>query len=761
MNFEKHYFESIKANLSKMRRLITFIFTAIFVLHLFGQNKNAGTIIYERKVDTVQKDTTIFLLLADHVKDKARGWSSLGGSFGKSDTSSLQTAILETYQESKAFYEKQFLVARIVSTNYVDVIENNYRAYLLEIDSIDINGLLIKKAPNDSSKYNERDHYVKVDLKIILKSIRNSYKSQTITIDTTGFNRPNAYTNYMFIPFVKSLELALQKEPFSKLAFVKSHFAQMEELKKNSSDSKKVSGGNDVDKKIDENWVSAKAQIKALNHRIEELEKVKNKRKISKTEITYPSFPKVKFDFDEPYKITIPKKIKQGEFYQIEITGINLNQYRLSIENSDTIFSTSIDFPTFGTLDLSTLTNLVNSLPVSTSSQENAEKVEETMELASLVEFDESMTLKANFSRVKSEVDPAIEKILKEMAALQASNKLKQLINTKISSIKVHSSEFNNDLKISNEAIENHQFRYTAYRILRQSGESAGTYKPNVRDDLTKFAEYRSTLKQLKHRIDTTSKSFNKFLDRGDVKVFLNDGKNIDVKENVDKAKKALAEATSKTTKVISLVSVSNVEKQLRSILNLYQENTYRSLPIQMNGEQAEVDIKFIPKDSASALQPYVLSTIRFPQRKWYWSVGPSIYYSNLSHQRLGTETILVDDTLTRFNVFQEADLEKEIGAALLLRAGYKLTDWGLGLHASVGTGLSLGDEVLPRMLYGIGVTFGQIHSISIDIGGISGYVKRISQNADYTREYIEKPSLIVNELQTKLFFGVGYAFRF
>ncbi|MEO9871801.1 hypothetical protein [Ekhidna sp.] len=507
--------------------------------------------------------------------------------------------------------------------------------------------------------------------------------------------------------------------------------------------------------------VSENAAIAELKARIDKLEKVKNKRKTIGNEEVFQKFPKVKFDFNRPDKITIPKKIKQGEFYQIEVTGINKNQYRLIVQSSDTVYSTPLSFPTFGTIDLSTLTSLVSSLPVNISSAEDTLEIEKTLEKTALMGFNKGISLKAHFNAINIEMDPLIKNLLNEIERQKAADDIRKLIETKITTVKAHTSKFEVDLKISKEAIENKKYDYATYRILRQTGEDAKKYEPNVKNELEAFAEYRSTLNELKTSVDISTKSFNEFLSEGKIIVFLADPKNLDLKVNVEKAKKALSEASSKTSKVTSMISADKVEQQLKSMINIYPHDSYISLPIQLNGEHANVNIRFIPKDSTSALQPYSLSTIRFPKRKWYWSVGPSIYYANLSNERLGTETITVNDTIQRFTVFKEADLANEIGAAVLLRAGYKIFDSGLGIHASVGTGLSLGDEVLPRMLYGIGFTFGQTHSLSIDIGGISGYVRKVSQNANYSREYVEKPSLIVNDLQTRFFFGVGYAFRF
>jgi len=82
---------------------------------------------------------------------------------------------------------------------------------------------------------------------------------------------------------------------------------------------------------------------------------------------TATDIPKIEFDFDRRDSIRIPNKIRQGEFYQLKITGINLNQYIVVLQNKDTVYSKPLEFPTFGSISLSNLTGLVNSLPVKSS----------------------------------------------------------------------------------------------------------------------------------------------------------------------------------------------------------------------------------------------------------------------------------------------------------------------------------------------------------------------------------------------------------
>ena len=52
-------------------------------------------------------------------------------------------------------------------------------------------------------------------------------------------------------------------------------------------------------------------------------------------------------------KLSIPKKIKLGEFYQVKIKNINQNLFLININNTDTILSSKSKTPTFEDLNLS------------------------------------------------------------------------------------------------------------------------------------------------------------------------------------------------------------------------------------------------------------------------------------------------------------------------------------------------------------------------------------------------------------------------
>lgn len=500
-------------------------------------------------------------------------------------------------------------------------------------------------------------------------------------------------------------------------------------------------------------------QPKSLETRIKKLEKIKNKIKISGVEQTFLFIPKVKFNFSKPDKITIPRKIKEGDFFQIEVTDLNLNRYIVQLETDDTIYSQPLSFPTFGTLDLSSLSSLVAKLP-QISLTKSADQPILNKALSDLFKFNfqSDSPLNKNFLDINALVIDGSKLIDLEMAEAKKVKDTRKLIEAMIKKTTVNIEKYLKELKIANDAIEEKKYTYMAYRIQRKTNDIPNIDSPDIKKDLQDFDEYRSTLKGLKETISLDIKNLETFIDTDAVKVLLAQTVNIDLKEKVEKVQKALSTSSTQTAKAISIISTDNIEKQLIAVLNLYKENTYTSLPIQFHGEQAKVSIKFIPKDSSSNLQTYILPEIRFPQRKWYWSIGPSMYYSpKMENERVGIES----DSSTQFKLLEESPLEGELGTAILLRGGTKIMNSMIGIHVAAGTGLSLAEEIRPRMLLGGGITIGQKHSLAIDFGAVGGYTNAISSSADYNTPYIEKPDVLINTFQFKFFWSVGYAFRF
>ena len=465
----------------------------------------------------------------------------------------------------------------------------------------------------------------------------------------------------------------------------------------------------------------------------------------------HKNFPKVKFNFKAPKSITIPKTIKVGDFYQIEIDGINLNRYFVSLKASDTTYSKPLEFPTFGKIDLSGLTDLTNSL----KNNIVAKKVETTDSisgLAKIVPFSESIFTQKSVSfhniYILEELYPKVK------------DSPKKLIKKQIEINKLRALEFSTDLLIAKKAIDEKEFNYVETRILRKTIDNNTNHNINIKTDLKDFKDLRLTLKEVKNENDKAIKKSEKFIeDTQGVKAFLLDPKNISLKEKFTKSKEQLELTSKKINNIIEIISSKKIEQMMMSVLNLYRENKYVSLPIQFTEEEAKVEIFFIPKDSTSNLQKYSLSPIKFPKKQNYWSVGTAIYFSGIKSERVGYETIAINDSVSKIKVLQEPQTNGEIGTAILLRAG-KISENGFGKHIVVGTGVSLSEDILPRAMFGGGFSYGKKHSITFDAGINIGNTKVISKNIDFNKEYLEKPDVFINQLKVSYFFALGYSFR-
>lgn len=493
--------------------------------------------------------------------------------------------------------------------------------------------------------------------------------------------------------------------------------------------------------------------INSLSEATNELQRISTKLVIINHQKNYSQFPVVEFDFVSKDFIKIPKKIKEGDFYQIKVTGLNLNQYSVVINSEDTIYSKPMDFPTFGTLDLSSLSGLVGNLATSVSSTDSV-----TKELDDVSEDAKSM--KSIFERF-NDIESTFGSLIKDRNDDKNESKSIELkIDNQVREVHAQSAKFLANLIVTNETIDKLKFNYTAYGILSHTQEDASAYKPDIMDDLKAYETIRETLGKQKKAAQSNIDSLKKFVETDEIKRFLADTKNVAYKDKLTKAQESLDKAKGKISKALGMVSSENIDKQMRAVFNLYADREFVSLPIQFNGEQAKLSMKFIPKDTTNALQPYELSPIVFPARKFYWSVGTSLYHAKLRTERVGTEKVQVNDSTTQYKLLSEDPLEAEIGTALMIKAGYNVWSW-FGLHGTVGTGLSLGQKVQPRMMLGAGISIGNKNALTVDFGSIGGYVDRVSKNADFIKNYVEKPEVLINELKFSSFWSVGYIFKF
>lgn len=219
---------------------------------------------------------------------------------------------------------------------------------------------------------------------------------------------------------------------------------------------------------------------------------------------------------------------------------------------------------------------------------------------------------------------------------------------------------------------------------------------------------------------------------------------------------------------VVSSLASEKIDALLRSTLYLSEDRTYTSMPLQHQGDYSEMEIHIVPRDKNSGLQTYQFK-LRLPeQNTWYWSVGSSMYYTPMKDERVYIEERLrysATDTSNVFRVYDELREAQETGISTMLRYGSKFgpdTKWGA--HGNVGLGLSLGTENLrPRYMLGLGLSYGQKHNVTFDAGLVLGYIQAKSNNIKvyniHFEEYDIKPEPYTTLLKGSWFLGLGYSY--
>ncbi|WP_035484055.1 hypothetical protein [Algoriphagus marincola] len=471
-------------------------------------------------------------------------------------------------------------------------------------------------------------------------------------------------------------------------------------------------------------------------------------KKTKEVNKSYPLVKEVSFTFGDGGSISVPKKIKTGDFYRVKVDGINLNNYRVELQVKDTVYySKALDFPVFGSIDLSGLEGVLGifkDLDITTEQQgvEGDSTIKKDPDMKQIVDKD------------------SLNALNKEI------NRIKEVLNTQEDTLKGIGKNLTDQVKLVDSLIYEFKKRKMLSKV-----EPAQSFEPiDLKSTMNTFESLRSQLKTIESKQNLGKKAYDDFFSNAKVISLLRKIKDepvgIEIAKERENIEKAYAELSKIWTKAQALVSLGNEEKSFLSVYQLYTNTTYTSLPIQFTGEEAEIKMSFIPKDSASNLQTYHLSPIKFGRSPWYWAVGPGIFLSGLENKRVGLKTFNLPDSTQEFQVVEENSLKGEVGVSALFHAGRRIQLGSIygGVHLSVGTGVSLGEEVRARMLYGGGISLGEKNHLVIDVGWARGYVDVFAKefsNGIPSDRFSEKPTILVQDLETSWFLSFGYMFTF
>ena len=420
------------------------------------------------------------------------------------------------------------------------------------------------------------------------------------------------------------------------------------------------------------------------------------------------------------------KKLKQGDFYRLKIDSINLNVYRVEVETKDSTTYKPIDFSSFISHGAS-LSSLLKTVSGSLSSLALPDRYKsiEAKEIA-------GDTIKNLFKKT-------YDTILKENENLmnlgKRIDKEKSIVELRIKKAGL----------IDISQLEKIDFEF-------------------IQKELASFEGIHADVKKQKAKVDEIAEVTNALIAEYDT---------------IEKYKKLVTELTKAKNDLVKAINKldanSNETYRNKLATKLYDyvnnsETTYTSMPIQLTKDMANISFKIVPIDSGSRLPSYH-STLNVPgTRQWYWAVGAGGYYSNLYDEHYSLSGVQLTDSTAAYEVISEdvnpADTSesvysKEFGASVGLKVGYRLRSCpGIGFHGSLGSGFSFTKNVRPRLMLGIGASFGYKHRLTLDAGWIAGYTERLSRaysGGITIAEPVER--VTVSKVQHGYFIGVGYVF--
>lgn len=410
-------------------------------------------------------------------------------------------------------------------------------------------------------------------------------------------------------------------------------------------------------------------------------------------------------------KISIPQKLKTGDFYQVRIKNINQNLFLININNADTVLSTKSKTPTFADINLS--------LPT----------------------MDEKSAESSAFMPPSGRIESLSEIIIKNNEALINFNRLVSNIFDDIEKLKV---------KVNNVRLQS---------LLITGGQDLGPWGANFESYVLELRTASDALKKVNNEV---ADNFIKYL--RDTKEYQSSiSENDEYKKEDEAVKSNFAEIQKNIGTLRESISADKTFDYLFTLVTISNNSKgdYYSLPLQFSGEQTRLLVSITPRDAKYNLQSYSTQII-FPLVPQKYNVtGISYYCSRLNDEEYSIEK--PTDTTYRYSF--HSGTEGEGGLAASYRAGIKLPNchW-LGFHASIGAGMSISKKIRPRILLGGGVSFGKKHMLAVDCGFIFGYVDRKNSTLDFTKTYSEKQRpepIIVSQLERSCYLSVGYLFSF
>jgi len=428
--------------------------------------------------------------------------------------------------------------------------------------------------------------------------------------------------------------------------------------------------------------------------------------------------------------------LKAGDLYYIQIDNVNQYLYDIFLDYKDTTYSSSLNIPSFTSLDLSTLSGLVDIVS--------------------------SVTLKAE--EIMTNADSTVsEAVYKKLCYHHHQNTLLSLIGKQ--------KLIKDDLSNHKDTLNSIQAKINEYlingRLLSETELPEVVFITNTQDRIKAIYSDVGKIKKTLDKFDKDKKALDKKIQECE-KALLAEAKKVRqelnpksaqnikaLKESATNLQAAIDAASKSITELKSLSSANKINELVSPLINLVnnKSKTYTSLPMQMRNNRIELSIDIKPRNDTATILPKYSTKVYFPNpKRTKIGVGAMFYGSMTTEERISfapTDSIGFDGIL-------EDEVKGEIGFSTPFTFGITRST-----HLLVGPAVSISSTPRLRGVFGGGFSIGDLHNLTINFGAIFGNYNKISNAVQGKSTFITVPEQsTVSSFETNLFISVGYLFN-
>lgn len=511
-----------------------------------------------------------------------------------------------------------------------------------------------------------------------------------------------------------------------------------------------------------------------------------------------------------------------GGLYRLKVTNINMNLYNISIDKKDSNMVSTVTFPSFELIGMDAISGVISALVPGTIAtavpsvdillqkrqdllvqKSNAQHLQGNLKMAlqleknrlfekiqknkkgdlGLEEFTTDTTdikkdlffygkEKLLLDQQIIDIDQALDQIEAQLNAFYLEQKRTDVRTQIMNQIALSKGDVEEQVKLAQITIKYTDSLLNLMNAQALAYFSSATNKPSqylVNPNL-KFVDVNTKVGTYSDEIKAVKKSLGK-LKSDYVKFTLSKPEIIRLYKEDTLIKKEHTELLSAYSKVdteleaaLAKIAPEKITEYQKALIHLEnnEKREYISIPFQYSSDFSSLKITISPKKPEFGLQTHV-AVYKLPAKRFYAGIGASFYSAGFTNEAYSVLETPTSDSTSNFSIVNENAAKGEIGFATLLHVGGKIYKDYVGLHTTIGPGISLASKPLPRMAFGAGLSIGKgKNMLSIDGLWMKGHVNVKSNVFQEGVEYGSKPEQItVTKLSESFGFAIGYIYKF